>query len=481
MYRYPLCFLFFALVSCAQTAKNDETSSSQEPSESLDETDDIGDTGEQDQSDDVAGHCIYVNPFSSGEECKEYGGTGWTTELAEADCVVPLFGADPGTFTADSACSRDDILGECLIDAGESMANTLVFPGTDPEACSSVAMGCDFAQGEFVPAEVCEGTTGGGGVDSSTAFQPFELVCVDPIEGEPPGDGPDGQICTWQAISGNTEAGRAYTDYASCEPVYSQRPYFAVEIGWETAEDDPRLTDPAYQEELAWVTGQVESAACMCCHSSVLSPSGPSMWYVEAGPIWTDSLTDAGAAMMAGWIDSTAFGRFEPADNNGFDRATTGVATTDVARMLAFWEADLARRGFTREDFAENAPFGGPLYDQLTYEPSACASGEGIDAEGVVTWSGGDARYIYVLTPDSDNPGVPPNLDLPVDTLWRLDVDWTAPALTSGITYGSTPEGSAQAFPESGAPPDLVPGDVYYLYVLADIYQPVTRCLFTAP
>ncbi|HCH62938.1 MAG: proteinase inhibitor [Deltaproteobacteria bacterium] len=473
MHRFLMPIAIITISACSGSEKEAEPPSNIGPSEST------PDSGLEDV-DGVQGHCLYVNPFSSGDECKEYVGTGWTADTAAEDCTAPLPGADAGTFVPSAACSRDAILGECLIAAGEPLANTLVFPGDDPDSCGGVVIGCDFAQGEFVPAEVCEGTAGGGGVDSSTAFQPFELVCVDPIDGEPPGDGPDGQVCTWVAISGNTEAGRHYSDYASCDPVLTQRPYYAVDVGWETADDDPRLTDPAFQEELSWVTSEVEAAACMCCHSSELAPSGPSMWYVEAGPIWTDSLTDPGAAMMAGWIDSTAFGRFEPADNNGFDRATTGLATTDVARMLAFWESDLARRGLIREDFADSVPFGGPLYDQLTYEPSACTDGEGVDADGVVTWSGGAARYVYVLGPESDNPGVPPNLDLPADTLWRLDVEWTAPAISSGLRYGEAPDGAAQAFPEAGAPSPLVPGEVYYLYVLADIYQPVTRCLFTA-
>jgi hypothetical protein len=32
-----------------------------------------------------------------------------------------------------------------------------------------------------------------------------------------------------------------------------------------------------------------------------------------------------------------------------------------------------------------------------------------------------------------------------------------------------------------GAPAALAPGQTYYLYVLADIGIPLTRCLFTTP
>lgn len=437
------------------------------------------DTAENTATADVIGSCLYENPFAQSPECKEYTGAGWSQADAEADCAAPIVGADPGTYQAEQACDRSEILGECFIGADTDTATTLVFPGSDAEACSGVQLGCDFASGEFVPSDVCEGSEGGG-VTGDGVFRPFEQVCVDPIEGEPAGAGPDGQVCTWEAISANTEPGRRYRDYASCEPVFTQRPYWPVGVEWSTPDDDPRLTDPDFQGELAWVTEQVEAAACVCCHSTELAPEGPSMWYLEAGPIWTDSVTPQGMAMMAGWIDSTAFGAFSPEDNNGFDRETTGVATTDIPRMQAFWEGELARQGYSQADFADTAPFGGPLYDQLVYELSDCEDGQGVSSDGTVTWTGGAARYVYVLEPGSMNPGVPPNLDLPDGTLWRLDVAYTSDPVPSGVAYGSEPDGAFQAFPTDGAPPALVSGQEYALYVLLDIYQPATRCVFTA-
>jgi hypothetical protein len=91
----------------------------------------------------------------------------------------------------------------------------------------------------------------------------------------------------------------------------------------------------------------------------------------------------------------------------------------------------------------------------------------------------GQARYLYVLAAGAKNPGVPPNLDQPEGTIWKLDVSPKASPLKSGIAYGSTPAGSAQAVPASGAPAALVSGNQYYLYALADIGVPITRCLFT--
>jgi hypothetical protein len=105
----------------------------------------------------------------------------------------------------------------------------------------------------------------------------------------------------------------------------------------------------------------------------------------------------------------------------------------------------------------------------------------GVDAAGKVTWQGGGARYVYVLDLGSENPGVPPNLDLPAGTRWRVDIPPDGDPLKSGaVTYGATPGGAAQAFPKSGAPAALAPGQGYYLYVLRDVAVPITRCTFTA-
>jgi hypothetical protein len=421
-----------------------------------------------------------VNAFSQSDECKEYLGSGWTEDTAGADCLAPGPGADPGAFEVGAACDRDSILGECIVAEGLPEHTVLVFPGEYGDSCDGLELGCSFAGGVFVPSPICAGATGGGGGELSV-FQPFEQICVPPIEGEPLGSGPDGEVCTWQAISGVTEEGRYFADYADCGAVLTQRPYWPAPAPTDTLPDDPRLSDSSWLAEYDWVTSQVEASACVCCHSAAEAPeAGPSGWYLEAGPIWTDSFDDDGMAMMAGWVDSSVFGAFPPEDNNGFSRDLTGTATTDPDRMLAFFEGELARRGLAREDFAETPPFGGPLYDQLEYVPEACSAGQGIAADGTITWAGGDARYVYLLEPEASPPGVPPNLDLPDGTLWRLDVDWTAGPIQSGLAYGDAPANTYQRWPETGSAPALVSGQTYYLYVLADIYLPLTRCLFTA-
>ena len=55
--------------------------------------------------------------------------------------------------------------------------------------------------------------------------------------------------------------------------------------------------------ELAWVTEQVEASACVCCHTNRASKNGSSDWNIEEGPIWTDTVSDLGLAILAGYAD----------------------------------------------------------------------------------------------------------------------------------------------------------------------------------
>ena len=424
--------------------------------------------------------CVYVNPFSSATECKAYTGSEWTSEAAAADCETPFPGANPGTFSEAGACGFDSELGRCDVEGDDGYV--LVFEGDDPDACGGTVTGCEvFGGGTFTPSAICDGSGGGGGGNPlpGVFLQPFES-CVEPLDGEPAGAGPDGTVCTNVAISGATEAGRSFTDYADCEVVFTQRPYYPVPPYGTTAEDDPRLEDEAFMAEVEWARQQVASTGCVCCHAIAPAPQGPSLWFIDE-PIWTDTVSDNGLALFAGWADSRSLGAYPATENNGFDRDDVGLPTTDIERMRAFIEGELNRRGLTREDASSIQPFGGPIYDQLVYTPEACTGRAGMDEAGLITWSGIPARYVYVLEADSENPGVPPNLDLPDGTLWRLDVPPDAQPIDSGIAYGVVPEGLTQRFPSEGAPAALVSGETYYLYVLLDVGVPLTRCLFEAP
>ena len=112
------------------------------------------DDGAGDESppgDTAIAHCVYVNAFSDADECKEYVGEEWTLDSAAEDCTSPLAAVGPGTLVEGEGCDRSSILGECVIDQGDGLASTLVFPGGYGDSCDGLELGCSFAQGTFVP------------------------------------------------------------------------------------------------------------------------------------------------------------------------------------------------------------------------------------------------------------------------------------------------------------------------------------------
>lgn len=424
----------------------------------------------------AVGRCEYDSPFTGGAECRAYVGDGWTDADVLAQCEQL-----GGVSTLGADCPADGRLGVCVLGAGSDQQTQIVVYGDDVSTCATQQTGCEvFAQGTWEPAAACEGETGDSGdPPADSVFEQPTLRCVDPLPGEPAGMSPNGQVCTWQMISGATEPGRRFVDYASCDVVHTQRPYYAAPPPDGHDAPDPRLDDPTYAAELAWVRSEVEASACVCCHAESAAPDGPSMWYVDAPGNWINSFQPYGLAFAGGIVDSTAFGAYPPEQNNGFHRDTTGLPTTDPARMRAFFVAELAHRGLTEADFVGAPPVGGPLVDQLEYEPGPCTNGEGVAADGTITWTGGDARYLYVLEADARSPTVPPNLDLPEGTIWRVDVPSDGDPIRSGdVTYGAVPAGTTQRLPADGAPAALVPGRAYYLYAARDVLIPVTRCVF---
>ncbi|MFO0600627.1 MAG: hypothetical protein U0228_35290 [Myxococcaceae bacterium] len=430
------------------------------------------------------GRCVYTNGFSKKPECREYRGSKWTEANAAADCRDQNKTLEVGATCAEFT----DTLGECVLGKSEEYT-WITMIGSDASACASTKRGCEFfGGGIFGPSKLCSGVD----PDSSTGvglptFQWPERVCKDPLPGEPAGQSEGGKVCTWEMISAATEEGRAFDQYASCDRVRTQRPYYSAPTRVDATADDARLNDPAYATELAWVKKQINSTACVCCHST-RAPQGPSNWHVDQPGNFMNGFYNRGLAMGAGWIDTTSFGTYPADQNNGFHRTSpsapgeTIFVTTDLARMKRFFEGELAYRGIKREDFPPMSYGAGPLDDQRAYVAQACTNGEGVAADGTMTWRLGAARYVYVMEATSSPPGVPPNLDMPAGVLWRFDVPWTGTAVASGsVKYGVVPEGATLRAPLMGPAPALESGKQYYLYVMADIAQPNTRCLFTAP
>ena len=52
-------------------------------------------------------------------------------------------------------------------------------------------------------------------------------------------------------------------------------------------------------------------------------------------------MSDTAISLFAGYVDSSALGAFDPADNNGFDRINSALPTTDVPRMIAFFQQEV--------------------------------------------------------------------------------------------------------------------------------------------
>lgn len=431
---------------------------------------------------EIVGSCRFYNGFARADQCSDYHGS-WTQEQAQSEC-----GGWGGTLTMGQACNLPEVLGYCVFQKDGLYYRTSM-PGNDPGECGSTQRGCEFfGGGAFDPGPICGGVDPdlSPGIIGPGVFQPPTLRCQDPKPGEPAGRSADGKVCTWEMISGATEEGRYYSDYASCDRVRTQRPYYPAPPAADAARPDPRLSDPTYATELGWVKKQIEAAACVCCHSTA-TPKGPSNWYLESPGNFINSFYDSGIAQGAGWMTSVGLGAYPAAQNNGFSRATPSdpnhsiFLTTDDARMRRFFEAEAAQRGLKREQFAGRV-VAGPLEDQLKYRPEPCKRGEGVTSDGRVVWRGGGARYIYVLSENAMSPTVPPNLDLPEGTMWRIDVPYDGTPVMSGtFRYGQVPPGLSQRLPQSGSPPALQSGQRYYLYVSADVIQPLTRCLFTAP
>lgn len=431
----------------------------------------------------VLGTCTYTNKFSQLTECKDYVGA-WTEQEATGDCK-----SNGASLVLAQKCgiAPAEKFGDCIfiVDEAKQKFARVELPGTDASKCGSMERGCEFiGGGNFQPSTVCGGVSSFDGPSGLPTFQQPTLDCKAPLSGEPAGQGPEGQVCTWSMISGATEEGRDFNAYGNCETVRTQRPYYPAPPAPESTQEDVRMGDGAYVADLDWAKKQIGSTACVCCHSTA-APKGTSNWYLESGPNFLNSFFPRGLAMGAGWIDTVGFGAFPPEQNNGFTRATpedpghTIFVTTDDARMKRIFERELSHRGLTRADFAGQTYGAGPLDAQRFFVPAACEAGEGVAADGTVTWVGGKARYLYVLDLNSTSPGVPPNLDTPMGTQWRIDVPWMSgtPIDPGTVKYGVVTEGLTQRV----APKPLEPGKQYYLYVLQDVAIPVTRCLFTAP
>src|SRR4051794_30521907 len=106
-------------------------------------------------------------------------------------------------------------LGFLLSACGESAAPLGPTLDNDPESATASEL---YFRDDVTPVTGVEQAQPG-------VFIPAFDDCRDPKPGET-GSGPNGQVCTHTLISGCTEPGKYYPDYASCEVVRTQRPFW---------------------------------------------------------------------------------------------------------------------------------------------------------------------------------------------------------------------------------------------------------------
>ena len=291
----------------------------------------------------------------------------------------------------------------------------------------------------------------------------------------------ESQTCFINHVNGAVPEGFHFGEYGECDDVKTQRPYWYAPPATESDDNDPRLSDPEFMEELRWTKTQLEATGCICCHSSDVTQM-VGAFDVEYEPIWLDSMGDRGLAVMAGIIDTSVFGVYPAQENNGFSRDGVGAPTTDVTRFQTFFEQELERRDVSSEEIEAMDESGQWLWDNLVDEPRACVREfEGVDRDGRISWSGQPIRYIYVMEADTPNPGQPP-ADLPKGVIWRLQADPSGPPFQAedNAFFGVVPPGASQGFPSNETPPEpLIAGETYRLILLGDMGETLhTNCTF---
>ncbi len=300
------------------------------------------------------------------------------------------------------------------------------------------------------------------------------------------------RVCANVGISGSTEEGYRFADFGVCKDIRTQRPYrsIAVQNRNGRSDADSRLQDPKFAQELAWVTDQIRSSGCVCCHDSSVDKR-TAFWDIAKDKVWTDQLDKYAVEVFTGRVDSTALGAYKPKDNFGFDRYHTGLPTTDVPRMQDFFKGLAKDLGTTEEEIKTMPPLADFLASQLREDPKACESGEGVDAKTMkVKWNTKifgfpiftPVRFVYILEEDAQTPLVTPNLDKPIGTLWRLDASsFLKGFYSNSIKYGEVPKNGTQTIPDPARFPALKTlelGKNYRIVVQLDVAFPVTNCVF---
>ena len=427
------------------------------------------------------------NPFSMCGECKDYVGASWTMTTATTDCE-----RTNGTLQPAVACEVPAALGRCMIRGAMPDATRITFPGSDASQCAITQTGCTvFARGEFVPAGVCAaggngGVTGdAGATDAATTTDASTSAAegVSPAHADVPratsGRCPRATALAVRCAPGTPSpppprSRRRYDDYASCEHVRTQRPYYPVPSAATPSTPDTCMQDATYVVvSSTGCVGRWSRARACAATPSAWRRRGASNWYVEALGNWTNGFDASGLALGADLDRLHLLRRLSPRCRTKASRGRCrALPSTDPARMRDFFERELMHRGFYPRGLrAHRDPSADRSTANRSYQPTACAEGRGVDADGTVRWGSAALRATCTCSMRaSANPRRSTRTStLPRGTRWRVDVAPTSSPVVSGIKYGRVPNGATQRFPETGAPAPLQPGAMYYLYVLLDV------------
>ena len=204
--------------------------------------------------------------------------------------------------------------------------------------------------------------------------------------------------------------------------------------GFETPEDDPIRSDDAFLAEVEWAKGQAESCGCVCCHTTGTAPRRCGCFRYSGRRHLDGHLHQTGPRNCCRLDRFESLGAHAAMDNNGFDRSRTGSSNHRRRTHDPILRGRISQAWRDSEEFEGKQPLAAPSQRKQRLSPRHVPQGIGIDATNKISWSGGTARYIYVLEAGAANPGVPPNLDRPDGTIWKIDVEPTAAALKLGYS-----------------------------------------------
>jgi hypothetical protein len=275
-------------------------------------------------------------------------------------------------------------------------------------------------------------------------------------------------FCFLNGMLNNVPDGEKFLDHGNCLDV---RTMGTVSHRVPRFPDycDSRLDDAEYVADVQWVTAQLETSGCTCCHNSKSGYS--TVFDFGVGDAWVSTLSNNAVLLAAGLAGEGSFVTVAPEDNHGFAAAGNVFVSQDPERMRKFFLDEVDHRELGQEHIDEANAFYGAVpnfADIMNEAPEPCPDGVGVDATGLIHWGELEGvRFVNIMQGDGLNPSIPP-LDAPTGTLWRLEADGPSEAMSTGTVHYADAglEGYTQRFPRdaSTAPDALVDANSYRIF-----------------